>query len=74
MNVYEVGLDVRLKEYGEKRPVIKDMTLWVLEKGTPEAAIRKAKKWAMRKNGWDMGYPLSVKMTSVMKRGRIDVV
>ena len=24
MNVYEVGLDVRLKEYGEKRPVIKD--------------------------------------------------
>jgi hypothetical protein len=74
MNVYEVGLDVRLKEYGEKRPVIKDLTLWVLEKGTPEAAIRKAKKWAMRKNGWDMGYPLSVKMTSVLKRGRIDVV
>jgi len=74
MNVYEVGLDVRLKEYGEKRPVIKDLTLWVLEKGTQEAAIRKAKKWAMRKNGWDMGYPLSVKMTSVLKRGRIDVV
>lgn len=73
MNVYEVGLDVRLKEYGEKKPIIKDLTLWVLEKGTPEAAIRKAKKWAMRRNGWDMGYPLSVKMTSVMKRGTIDV-
>lgn len=74
MNVYEVGLDVRLKEYGEKRPVMKDLTLWVLEKGSPEAAIRKAKKWAMRKNGWDMGYPLSVKMRSVFRKGRIDVL
>lgn len=73
MNVYEVGLNVRLKEYGEKRPTQNPILLWVLEKGTPEAAIRKAKKFAMKKDGWDRGYPLSVKMTSVMKRGRIDV-
>lgn len=74
MNVYEVGLGVRLKEFGNKRPIMKEVTICVLEKGTAEAAIRKAKKWAMKKNGWDMGYPLSVKMRSVFQKCWIDVI
>lgn len=73
MNVYEVGLDVRFKEWGTKRPVIKDLSLWVLEEGSAEKAFKKAKKFAMVKKNWDSGYPLSVKLTSVSKRGRIDV-
>lgn len=73
MNVYEVGLDVRFKEWGTKRPVTKELLLWVLDDGSAERAFKKAKKFAMAKKGWDSGYPLSVKLTSVSKRGRIDV-
>lgn len=73
MNVYEVGIDVRFKEYGVKRPVFKELILWVLEDGSAEKAVKKAKKYAMAKKGWDMGYPLSVKLLSVVKRGRINV-
>jgi hypothetical protein len=74
MNVYEVGLDVRFKEYGTKRPIIKTLTLWVLDEGSAEKAFKKAKKFAMVKKGWGgSGYPLSVKLTSVSKRGCIDV-
>jgi hypothetical protein len=73
MNVYEVGLDVRFKEFGVKIPVIKQMAIWVREGGSAETAVRKAKKFAMAKKGWDAGYPLSVKLTSVVKKGWIDV-
>lgn len=73
MNVYEVGLDVRFKEYGVKRPVTKELALWVLEDGVAEKAVKKAKKYAMDKKGWDMGYPLSVTLLSVYKRGQIHV-
>lgn len=72
MSIYEVGVDVRFKEYGVKRPVTKELLLWVEDKGADQA-VKKAKKYAMAKKGWDMGYPLSVKLLSVCKRGRIDV-
>jgi hypothetical protein len=73
MNVYEVGLDVRFKEYGTKRPITKDLMLWVLDDGSAERAFKKAKKFAMLRKTWDSGYPLSVKLKSVVRRGQIDV-
>jgi len=72
--VYGVVLDVRLKEFGVRKPSQRELRLWVLEPGNAEGAIRKAKKFAMRKNGWDMGVPLSVRLVSVEPKGTIDVM
>ena len=74
MNVYEVGLGVRFKEFGTRIPITKDLLLLVLADGSAEKAIRKAKKYAMNKKGWDSGYPLSVKLRSVSNQGRIDIL
>jgi hypothetical protein len=72
--VYSVVMVVMLREFGEKKLTEKDLHVWVLEQNGAEKAVEKAKKFAMRRGGWDMGVPKSVTLISVEPKGAIDVM